>query len=216
MVANYFRNSQVIWKSLNRRRVILNNVATLSFYFPKLSGWLEKHSNNTNTFLWEFNVLLDRVMVLNLVYMSISSLNSGFSIADFLCRGAMQSKLEQPCHLPWHGFKQNVLGWHPSVHSSTWLYDRSSVQPSNSRPRIPKEEVDLFWKMSFHVRSDRFYRHSAEVCLQCHMQWLRRPLQGGLIHREASSQEMRWLLAMGGARHSSCIYFGNLKWTEQQ
>ena len=150
-------------------------------------------------------------MVLNSVYIPILSLNSGFSIADFLCRCvqfAMQSKLEQPYHLPWHGFKQNALGWHPSVHSSTWLYDRSrSVQPSNSRPRIPKEEVDSLWKMSFHVRSDRFHRHSAEVCLQCHMQWLRRPLQGGLLHRGASSQEMR---------HLSCIYFGNLKWTEQQ
>ena len=117
-------------------------------------------------------------MVLNSVYISISSLNSGFSIADFLCRGvqfAMQSKFEQPCHLPWHGFKQNVLGWHPSVHSSTWLYDRSSVQPSNSRPRIPKKEVDSLCKMSFHVRSDRFHRHSAEVRLQCHLQRLRRP-----------------------------------------
>ncbi|RMX39440.1 hypothetical protein pdam_00007584, partial [Pocillopora damicornis] len=34
-------------------------------------------------------------------------------------------------------------------------------------------------------------------------------LQGGLLHSEASSQEMRRLLAMGGARHSSCIFFGN-------
>ena len=158
-------------------------------------------------------------MVLNSVYMTISSLNLGFSTADLLCRCvqfAMQQKLEQTCHLPWHGFKQKFLGWYHPVHSSTWLYDRSSVQPPNSKARFLYEEVDLLWKMPFHVRSERFHRHSAEVCLLCHMQWLRRPLQGGPLHRESTSQALRRLLVMGGARHSSCIYFGNLKWNEQQ
>ena len=83
--------------------------------------------------------------------------------------------------------------------------------PPNSKARFLYEEVDLLWKMPFHVRSERFHRHSAEVCLLCHMQWLRRPLQGDPLHRESTSQEMRRLLVMGGARHSSCIYFGNLK-----
>ena len=118
-------------------------------------------------------------MVFISVYMPISRLN--FSIADLLCRCVqfvMQQKLEQTWHLPWHGFKQNFLGWHLPVHSSTWLYDRSSVQPSNSRAKTLYEEVGLLWKMPIHVRSDRFYWHSAEVCSQCHMHWLRRPLQG--------------------------------------
>ena len=135
MITNYFRNSQVTWKSLYRRRVVLNNIAMLNFYFPKPSGWLEKHSSNTNTFLWEFNVLLDRVMVLNSVYIPILSLNSGFSIADFLCRCvqfAMQSKLEQPCHLPWHGFMTSFGSFIDVV---IWSFLRPTLQLKTKDPK---------------------------------------------------------------------------------
>ena len=31
------------------------------------------------------------------------------------------------------------------------------------------------------------------------------------LHRKSSSQEMQRLLAMGGARYSSCIFFGNVR-----
>ena len=36
------------------------------------------------------------------------------------------------------------------------------------------------------------------------------------LHRKSSSQEMRRLLAMGGARYSSCIFFGNVRCKKQQ
>ena len=94
---------------------------------------------------------------------------------DLLCRCVqfvMQQKLEQTWHLPWHGFKQNFLGWHPPVHSSTWLYDRSSVQPSNSRAKT------LYEWCPFTYAVIDFIDTVPRVCSQCHIHWLRRPLQG--------------------------------------
>ena len=83
-------------------------------------------------------------MVLNSVYMTISSLNLGFSTADQLCRCvqfAMQQKLEQTCHLPWHGFKQKFLGWYHPVHRRGYMIVPPSNPPTQKQGSHTKRSI---------------------------------------------------------------------------
>ena len=133
-------------------------------------------------------------MVLNSVYITISSLNLGFSTGDLLCRCvqfAMQQKLEQTCHLPWHGsqksFSDDIIRF---IHRRGYMIVPPSNPPTQKQGSYMKRSIYsgrcpfTFAVKDFIDTVPRFVSYA--TCIGCDVRCKAVPYTVSLLRRKCS------------------------------